>query len=235
MIGRARRRRRRRWRRGVNDLLLPIVKGFGSERSYELLGPSRCRPSAAPASCRTTRSSSTSATPRSTPSTRARPRSRARTSSSARSSATRAARSAALLAEIHEFVDSGAGNGRLKEERALLATALDDVQAIVDTMMADLTSAGDDPANLYKVGLNTSRLLMCLGDLVVGWLLLRQAQVALDALLAGEASTGETHFYEGKVAAAKFFAQTRLPLLAAERCVATGTNLEIMELAEAAF
>ena len=77
----------------VNDLLLPIVKGVGSERAYVLLAPSRCRPSAAPASCRTTRSSSTSATPRSTPSTRARPRSRARTSSSARSSATRARRS----------------------------------------------------------------------------------------------------------------------------------------------
>jgi hypothetical protein len=61
----------------VNDLLLPIVKGVGSERAYELLG-SRCRPSAAPASCRTTRSSSTSATPRSTPCTRAPPRSRPR-------------------------------------------------------------------------------------------------------------------------------------------------------------
>ena len=76
----------------LNDLLLPIVKGFGSEKSYELLGRSRCRPSAAPATCRTTRSSSTSATPRSTPCTRARPRSRAWTSSSARSCGTRARR-----------------------------------------------------------------------------------------------------------------------------------------------
>ena len=74
----------------VNDLLLPIVKGLGSERAWSCSAPSRCRPSAARASCRTTRSSSTSATPRSTPSTRARPRSRASTSSSARSSATRA-------------------------------------------------------------------------------------------------------------------------------------------------
>lgn len=76
----------------VNDLLLPIVKGYGSERSWCCSAPSRCRPSAAPASCRSTPSSSTSATPRSTPSTRARPRSRARTSSSARSSRTRARR-----------------------------------------------------------------------------------------------------------------------------------------------
>ena len=74
----------------LNDLLLPIVKGFGSEKSYELLGRSRCRPTAARATCRTTRSSSTSGTPRSTPSTRARRPSRAWTSSSARSCATRA-------------------------------------------------------------------------------------------------------------------------------------------------
>ena len=57
----------------------------GPTRSW----PSRCRRSAAPATCRTTRSSSTSATPRSTRSTRAPRRSRRRTSSSARSSATR--------------------------------------------------------------------------------------------------------------------------------------------------
>ena len=68
----------------VNDLLLPIVKGVGSERAYQCLTES-LQTSAARASCRTTRSSSTSATPRSTRSTRAPPRFRRRTSSSARS------------------------------------------------------------------------------------------------------------------------------------------------------
>ncbi len=76
----------------VNDLLLPIVKATARSARGCCWAPSRCRPSAAPASCRSTRSSSTSVTPRSTPSTRARPRSRARTSSSARSSRTRAPR-----------------------------------------------------------------------------------------------------------------------------------------------
>ena len=71
----------------VNDLLLPIVKGYGSERSWVLLGPSHCRPSAVRVICATTPSSSTCATPRSTPSTRERPQSRRRICSSARSSA----------------------------------------------------------------------------------------------------------------------------------------------------
>ena len=67
----------------MNDLLLPIVKGVGLGAVLRD-ARGRCRPSAARASCRTTRSSSTSATPRSTPCTRAPPRSRAWTSSSAR-------------------------------------------------------------------------------------------------------------------------------------------------------
>ena len=102
----------------------------------------------------------------------------------------------------------------MKNERALLATALGDVQAMVDAMVGYLTSATDDATNLYKVGLNTTRLLLSLGDLVVGWLLLRQAEVALNALAAGPATPRDKDFYEGKVAAAKFFAQTRLPAAA---------------------
>ena len=49
------------------------------------------------------------------------------------------------------------------------------------------TAEGGDVRNIYKVGLNTSRLLMVLGDIVCGWLLLRGAEVAL-AKLGGEVS-----------------------------------------------
>ena len=40
MIGEHDGERRRRWPRRINDLLLPIVKGVGSERSYEQLAQS---------------------------------------------------------------------------------------------------------------------------------------------------------------------------------------------------
>ena len=63
------------------------------------------------------------------------------------------------------------------------------------------------------------RLLMALGDVVCAWLLLRGAEVALDKL-AGDVSAKDQAFYEGKVAAAQFFAQTTLPRLAAERAIA---------------
>ena len=136
--------------------------------------PNRCRPSAVRASCRTTRSSSTSATPRSTRSTRARPRSRHRTSSSARSSATRVRRSATSPAEIDEFITQEGGNGRLKAERALLAPRWQDVQAMAATLTGYLMAAQETPTELYKVGQGSVRFLMSVGDLVVGWLLLRR-------------------------------------------------------------
>src|SRR6478609_1366660 len=143
-----------------------------------------------------------------------------------------------LAGEISKFIESEAGNGRLKVERELLATALDDANAIVGAMINDLMSAdasaeGGDLRNIYKVGLNTTRLLMVLGDVVCAWLLLRQAAVALEKL-AGDAGKDQA-FYEGKVAAAQFFAQQVLPKIAAERAVAESTDLALMDLDESAF
>src|SRR6266545_2004131 len=75
----------------VNDLLLPIVKGVGSERAYEQLAQS-LQTLGGSGSCRITRSSSTSGTRRSTRCMRAQRRSSRWTSSSARSSGTRGRR-----------------------------------------------------------------------------------------------------------------------------------------------
>ncbi|HVB26777.1 MAG TPA: acyl-CoA dehydrogenase, partial [Mycobacteriales bacterium] len=139
-----------------------------------------------------------------------------------------------LLTDIQDFVKAEAGNGKLAVERELLGTALEDVQGMVGTLVEYLTSSQEDIRNIYKVGLNTTRLLLSLGDLVIGWLLLRQADVALAALGADPADRDRA-FYLGKVAAARFFATNRLPLLAAERAVGDATTLDLMDLDEAAF
>ena len=91
------------------------------------------------------------------------------------------------------------------------------------------------PEQIYKVGLNTTRLLLAAGDLVVGWLLLRQAEVALAALDGGSVSDADRAFYQGKVAAARFFAAQVLPTLAAQRVIAEAVDTSLMDLPEAAF
>jgi hypothetical protein len=136
--------------------------------------------------------------------------------------------------QVQEFVDAKTGNGRLKTERALLATALADVQAMAAALTGYLMASQEDETSLYKVGLGSVRFLMSVGDLIIGWLLQRQAAVAVEALDAG-ATGAERSFYEGKVAVASFFAKNFLPALTSTREVIETLDNDIMELDEAAF
>ncbi|WP_406090790.1 acyl-CoA dehydrogenase [Kitasatospora purpeofusca] len=140
----------------------------------------------------------------------------------------------ALSEQIQKFLGSAEGGDALATERELLAKAAGDLEAVVGKLLADLSSVEQDVKNMYKVGLNTTRLLMVSGDVVVGWLLLRQAAVALAKLEAG-ASEKDVPFYQGKVAAARFFAKNILPTVASQRLIAEGIDNEIMDLAEGAF
>jgi alkylation response protein AidB-like acyl-CoA dehydrogenase len=144
-----------------------------------------------------------------------------------------------LSAQISQWIAAEGGNGQLKEERVLLKQAMEDVGAIVATMINDLRESvpgipDSDPRNVYKVGLNTTRLLMALGDVICAWLLLRGTEVALERLNS-ELSPDEKSFYEGKVASGRWFARTVLPRLSAERAIAEATDLAVMDVPEEAF
>ncbi|PZS18866.1 MAG: acyl-CoA dehydrogenase [Pseudonocardiales bacterium] len=141
----------------------------------------------------------------------------------------------ALSGEITEFLESIADEGRLKEERAAVQKGLEDFGGIVAAMFTALMSAQEDVRNVYKVGQNTTRLLLSAGDLMVGYLLLRQAAVALTKLDSNGVSDADRAFYEGKPAVARFFAMTMLPELAARRTVAESIDNSLMDLPEASF
>ena len=112
---------------------------------------------------------------------------------------------------------------------------MDDVAGVVGLMINDITAAAQEPRNTYKVALNTTRLLMMLGDLVVAYLLVRAGDVAATKLEQGGLSAADEAFYTGKVASARFFVAQVLPKLTAERKIAERTDLAIMDLPEAAF
>jgi alkylation response protein AidB-like acyl-CoA dehydrogenase len=223
----------------VNDLLLPIVKGYGSERSWVLLGTESLQTFGGSGFLaeypleQYVRDAKIDTLYEGTTAIQGQDLFFRKVVKDQGQALGHVAK------EIGAFVASEAGNGRLKVERGLLATALEDANALVGHMITDLMTAdpnaeGGDLRNVYKVGLNTSRLLMVLGDVVCAWLLLRQAEVALNAL-GGEVSAKDQAFYEGKVAAAKFFAATVLPKVSAERAIAESVDLSLMELDEASF
>jgi alkylation response protein AidB-like acyl-CoA dehydrogenase len=223
----------------VNDLLLPIVKGYGSERSWVLLGTESLQTFGGSGFLQEypieqyVRDAKIDTLYEGTTAIQGQ-------DLFFRKIVKDQAKALGFVAgEVEKFIKNEAGNGRLKIERELLAKGLEDGQAIVGTLVNQLMSAdpnaeGGELRNIYKVGLNTSRLLMVLGDIVCSWLLLRQAEVALDKL-AGEVSAKDQAFYEGKVAAAQFFARNVLPKITAERAIAETTDLSLMELSEDAF
>ena len=218
---------------GVNDLLLPLVKGVGSERSYEQLAQSLQTYGGSgflqdyPIE-QYLRDSKIDTLYEGTTAIQGLDlffRKMVRDGFTALE---------LLGNQIAEFAKGDAGNGHLVNERELLGVALENVHAMVGTLGGWALASQTDPRELYKVGQNTTRLLLCIGDLVIGWLLLRQAAVALTALAAAP-SASDVSFYQGKVAAARFFARQRFPMLAAERAILDSTDNSLMDIDEAAF
>lgn len=224
----------------VNDLLLPIVKGLGSERAWTLLGTESLQTFGGSGFLQEypieqyVRDAKIDTLYEGTTAIQGQDfffRKIVRDNGQALGH---------IAMQIQEFAqDVDAQGGALKHERELLGQGLENVQGILGAMFQALMASdpkqeGSDITNIYKVGQNTSRLLLGAGDLVVGWLLLRQAAVATEALEAG-AEGKDKDFYTGKIAAASFFAKNVLPLLAGERAIAEATDNTLMDVPESAF
>ena len=216
----------------VNDLLLPIVKGVGSERAYELLteslqtfgGSGFLQDYPIEQYIRDAKIDSlyegTTAI-------------QAQDFFFRKIARDRGTAIGHVSAQIKKFLENDASNGQLATERELLATALGDVEAMIAACFDHLMAAQEDPKRLYTIGLASVRLLMAFGDLVMGWRLLVGAEVALGAL--DGADDDDKAFYQGKIAAARWFAANELPLITATRGIVAGLGNDLMELDEAAF
>ncbi len=136
-----------------------------------------------------------------------------------------------LAEEVLELVKGG--SEEFDTERALLGTALEDVQAQIGVMVGHAMASTGEPAEIYKTGLHANSLLEGLAEVVIAWLLLRHAEVALRAL--PEAAARDRDFYEGKVASARFFARHALPKAGIRRQAAEAEDGALMELSDAAF
>ncbi|MFC7973714.1 acyl-CoA dehydrogenase [Streptomyces cinereoruber] len=218
---------------GLNDLLLPIVKGYGSEKGYEQLAQSLQTFGGSgflqeyPIE-QYIRDAKIDTLYEGTTAIQGQDfffRKIVRDQGAALNT---------LSEEIKKFLAVGTGGEELAGARDALAKAAVDLEAIVGRMITDLTATGEDVKNIYKVGLNTTRLLLASGDVVVGYLLLKSAAVAAEKLAAG-ASGKDVAFYQGKIAAAKFFAANILPGVSAERALAESVDGSLMDLDEAAF
>ena len=135
-----------------------------------------------------------------------------------------------LAKEMSAFVATGGNNAT---EKAVLGKALEEMQAIIGLLVTHALASQEKPDEIYKCGLNTTRLLMSVGDVIISWLLLRQADIA--ATKIGSASGKDKDFYEGKIAASRYFIHNFLPLISATRAIVEREDGEIMKVSEGAF
>ena len=137
-----------------------------------------------------------------------------------------------VTAQIGQTIDTC--SDAAKSQAQLLQTALEDVTAMTGALTGYLMAAAQQPTDIYKVGLGSVRYLLAVGDLLIGWRLLVQADVARAAL--GDApSKRDEMFYQGKITTAEFFAKNMLPKLTSVRGVIESMDDEIMRLSEDAF
>jgi alkylation response protein AidB-like acyl-CoA dehydrogenase len=122
----------------------------------------------------------------------------------------------------------------LKTQADQLRNALEDVNAMTAALTGYLMGASERPTEIYKIGLVSVRFLLAVGDLIIGWRLLAQAQVAHTALDAAP-SAGDAAFYQGKIATAEFFASHMLPNITVVRGIVETIDDDIMNVPEEAF
>ncbi len=132
-----------------------------------------------------------------------------------------------LLGRVRATIETNEGGEALAVERAALNEALGNVEMAFGHLLEKLGES------LYHAGLQGNRLLFGLAELVLGWLLIRHAAVA--TAKRATASGDDAAFYDGKVASARFFAHEVLPTLSMLPKHVAGSQLGLMQLADEAF
>jgi len=213
----------------LNDLMLPIVKGYGSEKSWTLLGTESLQTFGGAGFTRDwpleqyVRDAKIDTLYEGTTAIQG-------LDFFFRKIVKDGGRAIGLLGkEIKTFAETGGAHAAEKEA---LLKALGDLNAIIATLVALAMESQTDAEKIYTVGLNTSRCLMAVGDIITAWLLLRQADIALAKIPnAGK----DLEFYNGKIASAKFFVTNYLPHITADRKIVEATDNSIMNISDAAF
>jgi alkylation response protein AidB-like acyl-CoA dehydrogenase len=214
----------------LNDLLLPVVKGFGSEKSWTLLGTESLQTFGGAGFTQDwpleqyVRDAKIDTLYEGTTAIQG-------LDFFFRKVVKDGGRALGLLGkEIQAFAETG---GVHAAEKQALLKALADLNGIIGVLIGHAMASQEKADEIYKVGLSSSRALMAVGDVIITWLLLRQADIAAEKLAAGAGK--DSDFYTGKIASAKFFVATVLPHITADRKIVEATDSTIMEIPESAF
>jgi len=135
-----------------------------------------------------------------------------------------------MLAQVQKTIEDAEGGAALATEREALRSALGQVQAMLMSLLGKMGES------LYHVGLQGNRVLMALAELLIGWLLIRQAALASSKLAAlSEGADSERAYYQGKLHSARYFCTQVLPRLKLDRQLVEASTLDLMAVGDEAF
>jgi alkylation response protein AidB-like acyl-CoA dehydrogenase len=132
----------------------------------------------------------------------------------------------ALFSQIRATLEATTSPA-LQIEKNAVTRAMGDVEGMFGAMIPKISESH------YHAGLQGNRILFASAELVIGWLLLRQANIAEQKL--PNAVGDDKDFYRGKLASARFFATEVLPNLTLQRKLVEASTLALMELPDEAL
>ncbi len=132
-----------------------------------------------------------------------------------------------LVEQVQATIAEQPEGDQLAAARKALERGLGDINGM---FMALLGKLGESP---YHVGLQGNRVLLAVADLVVGWLLVKHASIAQAKLATAKGA--DKDFYRGKIASAQWWCKNVLPGLTLTKKLIENGDLEIMELDEGCF
>ena len=206
----------------LNDLMLPLIKGYASEKVYELLGTASLQCFGGSGYCEDypieqyIRDQKIDSLYEGTTHIQALDLFFRKIGRDKGTTLT------ALMQQVGKTVETLPPE--LAAEKAALAAALGDVQGIVGAMLQKLGQS------IYHVGFQGNRILFSLAELVIGWRLAASAQVAHGKL--GNAQGEDAAFYRGKLAASKWYAKNVLPGISLTRKLIENGDLDLMDVAD---
>ncbi|MEX0831078.1 MAG: acyl-CoA dehydrogenase [Nitriliruptoraceae bacterium] len=143
-----------------------------------------------------------------------------------------------LVDDMRDDLTPADDNDPFTQERQLVAEALEQAQAHLGSLLGHAIASQEDGQadELYLAGLHTTDFLFSLAEVVIGWLLLRQATIAQRALDDEHAgSSSDQSFYAGKTSTARWYIRYVLPKIEIRARAAAIEDGALMKLDDAAW
>ncbi len=136
----------------------------------------------------------------------------------------------AFLGDVAAFVSKNGGDPVLGPQVKRLAAAQEALAGSAMRLLGWFQSG-----QVAMVPLNANRFLAMMSEVAVGWLLLEGAVIAQEALKTVDPKHPDVAFYTGKMRAAQYFAQTELPNVELSARLMGDEDRSPLDIPDAAF